>query len=474
MSSKRAPFFYFLALLALGGCAARRYQPAPVIPSATARQLESRNLADPGLRAFVERSLGRAVTPWPPKVWNLPTLTLAAIYFSPVLDAARARVAEAEAGVETAGARPNPTLSVSPGVPSPYLLSLEALLPVETAGKRGRRVVLARNLTDAARFDFAAAAWTLRSKVRANLLGVLLAGRQLELLRAEEQIRREQVILVEQRLSVGEGARPDVDLARIQLTQNQVAIRAAEGQVSAARAGLAAAIGVPVAGLGSGQLSWPGLDSPPPASSLSPERIQRGAVLNRLDVRGALARYAAAESALRLEIAKQYPDFQVGPGYTYEERNNFFTIGFSIPLPIFNRNLGAIDAAEARRKQAAAAFLSIQAQVIAQSEQALARYRSSLEELSEADQDLRNLQDSRQRMTELAVRAGEVDQLALVGVRLEQTVVEQARLDALDRAQSALGSLEDAVQRPFEPNDIAPSTPAFTARPSQAVKESQK
>lgn len=469
----KATLFCFASCLVSAGCAARHYQPVPLVPGATATELESRNLAEPGLRTFLEKSLNRPVAAWPPKTWDLPKLTLAAIYFSPALDAARARVAEAEAGIVTAGARPNPVLSLRPGVPSPYLMDLAALLPIETAGKRGHRIAEARNLTEAARFDLAEAAWTLRSKVRTALLADIVARRQVEVLRAEERVRQKQVSLLGQRLSAGEIARPDVDLARLQLTQNQVAVRTAEGQVSTARAQLAAAIGVPVAALQGLQFTWPGLDSPPSAASLSPQRIQRAAVLNRLDVRSALSRYAATESALHLEIARQYPNFQIGPGYTYEETNNYFTVGFSVPLPIFNRNQGPIAVAEARRKQAAAGFLSLQAQVIAQSEEALARYRSALEELSAAEHSLRVFQRTRLPMTEQAVRMGEVGQLALVGVRLESTVVRQARLDALNRAQAALGSLEDAVQRPLDPGDIAPTAPAFAPPPSQAAKESK-
>ena len=44
------------------------------------------------------------------------------------------------------------------------------------------------------------------------------------------------------------------------------------------------------------------------ASDLTAPDIRREAILNRADVRGALAEYAASQSALQLEIAKQYAD----------------------------------------------------------------------------------------------------------------------------------------------------------------------
>src|SRR6202011_1544016 len=130
----------------------------------------------------------------------------------------------------------------------------------------------------------------------------------------------------------------------------------------------------------------------------------------------------AAEADLQLEISKQYPDVQIGPGYTYEEKNNFFTLGLSTTLHIFNRNQGPIAEAEARRKEAAAVFLEKQAQVIAGSERALALYVAALKELAEADQSLRKLQDAHLQMMQQAVRLGEEDRLGLNGGKIEGPV----------------------------------------------------
>jgi outer membrane protein TolC len=262
--------------------------------------------------------------------------------------------------------------------------------------------------------------------------------------------------MLEQRLVVGEIPRPEVDAARIELAKTHLAMRNAEGQIAEAKAALAASIGIPVSGLKDFEFFWPDLDSPPSTESLSRQAIQRDAVLNRLDVRRSLAEYTAAEANLQLEIAKQYPDLQIGPGYTYEEKHNFFTIGLSVTLPLFNRNQGPIAEAEARRKESETAFLVTQAQVIAQGERAYASYNAALKELAEADQSLRKLQDSQLQMMQHAVSAGEEDPLALNGLELQATAVRRARFDALSRAQTALGALEDAVQRPLEPDDAFP------------------
>lgn len=453
----------------LTGCAVQRYTPVPIVPGTTASQFESRSLADTGLRSFEEKTLGHPVSPWPPKSWDLQTLSLAALYFNPALDLPRARVVTAHAAIVTARARPNPTIDIVPGIPSPYLLTQDVLILIETAGKRERRVQVARNLDEAAQLDLADSAWTVVFGARQALLNYLVASRTLELLRSEEKVREDQVAILEKVLSAGEITRLNVDPVRIELSRTQVAIRTAEGQVTDARAALAAAIGLPIAGLDGAEFSWPEMDAPPAPESLSEDQVRRDAVLNRLDIRRSLAQYAAAEASMQSEITKQYPNFNIGPGYTYEETHSFFTLGVSTSLPIFNRNQGPIAEAEGRRKEAAAAFLQTQAQVIEKSERALAGYKSVLKEVAAA-QSLYELQEGQLQIVERAIRAGADYRLSLDGVQIQLSILARAHLDALARAQRALGDLEDAVQRPFDRDgmfQINPESPVLNNLPKE-------
>jgi outer membrane protein, heavy metal efflux system len=449
--------FAAFGALMLAGCAAQRYQPAPIIPTESASRIESRSLNDAGLRAFLEKNLGETSISWPQKTWDLRTLSLAALYFNPSLDTARANVEEADAAAVTAGARPNPTFDVSPGVPSPYLFSLDLNFPIETAGKRGYRIESATKLEQAARFDLADQAWKVRSEVRGALLDYMMALRKSDLLDAEEKLRTTQTNLLEQRLSAGEIARTELESAQIALSQTQLRMVAENGQTTETKAKLAAAIGVPVGALAGIEFSWSDLQSPPDEGSFSPQEIQQDAVLNRMDVRRALAQYAAAESDLQLEIAKQYPDVQIGPGYTYEERQNYFIVGISVTLPIFDRNQGPIAEAEAKRKAAAANFRAIQSQVIAESEEALTAYANAERGLSARDQSLqRTVQQNRMRLMQQATQVGEEDQVAMNSTEIDGNALDQARLDAVDQAQIALGALEDAMQRPLDAGDAFP------------------
>ncbi len=453
----------FCATLGLLGCApAVHYRPQAIAPAATAAQFESRTLSEPGLKEFMERNLGQPLHPWPLETWNLNELALAAYYFNPHMQVARAQAEVAGAAIITAGARPNPSLGLSGGIPSPYLFGIDLLFPVMTAGRRGIKIEQAKALSEAARTGIAAKAWQVRSALRMAALSYVLSRRQAELLERETRLRLQQVQWLSERLTAGEVARPEVESARLEWLDTRMALRTAQGRVPEARAALAAAIGVPVSTLEGVKFSWQTFDQPPDVNTLSVQLIQREAVLNRLDVRQSLARYQAAEDDLRLEIARQHPNFTLGAGYHFEESDNFFTLSFSTVLPVFNRNQGPIAEAEARRKEAAASFIATQANAIAQGEQALARYRTAFAVLQEAKRSLSQVQNVQEPMARQAVSFGESDRLFLNSIQLQGTTAVAAQLSALYNAQLALGQLEDAVERPLESGEFPP--PAFDSK----------
>ncbi|HEV2423853.1 MAG TPA: TolC family protein [Terriglobia bacterium] len=449
-------------LLPTASCAPpQQYHPVPLSPALTAQHLEERSLSDGGLEQFIRQNPALSAAAWPPAKWDLQLLTLAAFYFSPDLEAARAQVVTAQAAIVTAGMKPNPTLSVSPGIPSPYLFDLSFAIPVVTAGKRRYQIQAARNLSEAARLNLAQTVWTVRSRVRVALLDVLVAERSVDLWRVAEGLQSDRVRRLEKRLDAGETARPAVESARADLFNARLAARAALGRIGETRAALAAAIGIPEAALENVQFDWHDFSQPPAPGSFPAAEVRRDAVLNRLDVRQALAEYGVAESALQLEIARQKPGFSLGPGYTYEQGDNFFSPVLSVTLPIFNRNQGPIAEAEARRKQAADHLVATEARVIADTGQALAQYRSAYAQFDEAQQVLANLRQLQEPMSREQVAAGEADWLSLNAVLLQGSAATGVWIKALFQTQSALGVLEAAMQKPLQPeDDVPPVLPA--------------
>ncbi len=454
-----------VSLLMATGCAIHKYHPAAISTANSLALFEARNLADAGLKQFIETNTHQTLESWPLRTWSLDQLTLAAYYYSPDLDLARANVANAEAGIVTAGARPNPTIGLGAGYEtspeSPYLWNLDFTLPIETAGKRGYRVLEAQQLTEASRIALAESAWQVRMKVRSALLEYLISQSQVGVLGAEEKVRVQQVHLLRRRLEAGEIARPELNNAELDLTNLRLALRAVQGSIDTNRSALAAAIGIPVLSLADHDFVWPKFETPSPVSTAD---IRKQAALNRLDLRQALAEYQASEANLRLQVAKQYPDIQLAPNASHQEGFNNFSLGVVLELPILNQNQGPIAEAEARRKQDAAHVRTLQAEAIAEANGALASYRTALAQLAETDTGLNTVQQNLERQAARSVQSGEEDRTFLTAVQIQAAITARAHLDALHNTQLALGALENAIQRPLAQQADAPNVSQQPAR----------
>lgn len=458
------------AAVALAGCV--HYQPQPISASHVATDWEGRSLADDGLRAFVATNAPELAKAWPPPTWDLRLLTLAAFYYHPDLDVARARWGVARAGIVTASGRPNPSVGVGtsfipPGGADAWILQPSLDIPIETFGKRGYRIQQAKHLSEAGRLELAATAWTVRSRLRSALAAFLRAQSEAELLTAEEHIRSELVSILEARVALGDLPRQLATDARIDLNRIRQQRLESEGRLEQSQVALAESIGVPAAALGEGmRFDFPQTESLPAESSVA-NRVQRDALLNRLDIRRGLVEYAASESALRLEIAKQYPDVQITPGYRWRETEQRWQLGLSVMLPLLNQNQGPIAEALAKRELAAAQFQSIQAVALSELDRTLSGYRSAQRSLTVAEETVKAA-EVREKEIQEAFAVGDVDAGAVAEARLITAVAKRDRLAALRNAQAALGALEDAVQKPLDDASPIPTVPETQQRTAQS------
>jgi outer membrane protein TolC len=437
---------FLVLLLAVAGCAT--FHSQPISPEKTADVFDARALTDENLRAFLETN--HVTGNWPRDSWNLNALTLVAFFYQPALAEARAQWAAVEATKITAGQRPNPTVGFTPTydttTPPPWILGLTWDIPIETAGKRGKRIEQANHLSEAARWDFVGAAWKTRSNVRAALLAIYTARETESLLARQEAAQSNVIRLLEGQLSAGAVSSYEVTQARVALTTTRLALLDSTGQSAQARVQLAGVLGLPLRALDGVKFSFDGLDQFP--QDLTAPEIRRDAILNRADVRGALADYAASQSALQLEIAKQYPDLHLGPGYELDQTDNKWSLGVSLDLPILNHNQGPVAEALANRAAAAAHFLTVQTTAISEIDSALAGYDAALKKSA----TVKSLLDDMQKQLDSVhaqAQAGAVEPLTLANAEVEFATGAQSRLDALVKAQEALGQLEDAVQSPL-------------------------
>ena len=192
--------------------------------------------------------------------------------------------------------------------------------------------------------------------------------------------------------------------------------------------------------------------------------LRTTALTTRSDIQASLARYVAAQSALKLQLANQFPNLTIGPGYQYDQGDNKFSLSLQADLPIFNVNGGPIAEAVARRREAAVNFTALQAQVIGDIDRATAALRTATASLQAAD-DLAQRQAERKARNASLFRAGAIDHVALLTSEIEFAAGQDARLQALAAQRTSLGQLEDALRVPvFTP---ALPTNAPSPRPEQ-------
>jgi outer membrane protein TolC len=434
----------------LAACAA--YESRPLDPARTRAEFAARTLDDPKLVEIAHARLPENAS-FPPGEWDLESLTLVALEYHPDVAIARADLASVRAGTITAAQRPNPTLALDPeyvanagGGLESWVLGARVDFTIETAGKRDLRVVRAERLSDAAELALFETAWRVRSRLRAMLLEHVMLGRELDLLREEERLRRDTLALLGVRLASGEISRPDLATAEIEHSQVELAIRSVEARQRESLALLASSIGVSENALDGRAFAWPESERAQEFARFEAQRAD--ALLGRVDLRRSLAEYAASEADLELEVAKQYPDVALGPGYLYDQGAHKFLLGLSMPLPIFNQNEGPIAEARARRDSAEVKFLALQAQAVGEIERARARFTGAESELAQANAVLERFRD-RERVLARALELGAEDRLAVSEARIQRAIFERASLDARRKVESALGDLEDALQRPL-------------------------
>jgi outer membrane protein TolC len=446
------PILILALSLSLAGCA--EFQDHPLDPAASAARIEARSLADAGLRRFMESLLG-PLAEWPPKAWDLDRLTLVAIHHHPDLAVARAQADMADAAAITAAQRPNPFITLTPtwisnlatAAAAPWIATTAISIPIETAGKRGYRMDRAAQLTDTARLRVVDMAWQARARLRLALLEVYAAQEAERLSQNQLGIQEAMSQRLEQQLAAGEIARPEVIRSHIALNQLRLNISAARKRSAESRVMLAAAIGVPVDALAGVELDFANLSAPPALEALPLHRLREAALRKRPDLLAALADYAAAQSALQLEIANQYPNLQANPGYAWEVGEHRWTLGAMMQLPILHQNQGAIAEAEAKRSESAARFDVLQTRILEDIDRARASLETVLAKWDDAERQ-RGIQRDGLRSAQALFRAGETDRLALLGAELELAAAERARLDVLVETQQAVNALEDSLRYP--------------------------
>ncbi|HEU4643718.1 MAG TPA: TolC family protein, partial [Gemmatimonadaceae bacterium] len=275
------------------------------------------------------------------------------------LGIARADSAAATAQLLGARALPNPTLSASYSKSVPrYHVTAE--LPIDLPWLRGPRVSAARAGQEAARYRFEAerAATVLDADTTYTRALAALAHARLSRRNADDADSLRRIAM--RRRDAGDASDLDVELATVSAGQQANAAAADSLTYVSTLLDLQAVIG-----LAADRVVVTPIDSlapPPPdstAAAASGDGAATGADPVPLQVAAAEASLASARLAAQAQHRAVFPVPSVMFGFeegdpTGSEPGVLPTFGISLPLPLLDRNRGAIAQAEAERQRAEA------------------------------------------------------------------------------------------------------------------------
>ncbi|HYO80941.1 MAG TPA: TolC family protein [Bryobacteraceae bacterium] len=360
----------------------------------------------------------------------------------PEIALANARLRGAEARRIQAGLRPNPQLTLQTenarfwGRPA-FSFSQDTdnfaylTWSFEAGGKRGMRVEEAEAGIAAAHAERERAERSIASRVVIAYWNAVAAQGLRDLVGQVAGNFRE--VVDYHRTRVAEGAMAEVDLMRVLLEQDRLAVSAsgAEAQVQSTRIALLREIGradmhVPVLA-----------DSLVEAAEIL--RPNLAAVLEtRPDLIAARRIIAQARAQLRLQEAQWQPDPQALFGYKRSNGFNTIIAGLQIDLPFSNRNQGEVAAAAADITAAEASVRAAEAAARAEIEGAWQTYEARRRLLRETLGPMRNRAEEIARIALAAYREGGLDLLRLLDA-------QRARLEAMTAWYQALADYRISV-----------------------------
>jgi len=444
---------WIAATVTVAACASLPYEPRPLDPGAAADEYAQRSGNADGLKRFAIAN-GQSESVWPPGQWGLRELTLAALYFHPDMNTARARARVARAELSSlsqsqpisARLKPEYHNRVLPEDSGPWSLGLELEIPLVAQGKRAARVERGAFLADAADVDIGVTGWQVRARMRDRFLDLQGSRVNLDLLDAQLAARREMLALVSRRVDAGMLSARDLGVERAAVARLEGERDEEMSRHERAFGELGAALGLPLDVVREMKLDFPAVET---AAITSSDRELRGLALrNRLDVYRKLLEFGAADADVKLAVAEQNPGIVLGPGYAWDRGNNVWSLALAFSVPSVARAAAAIREAAARREVAAQLFITVQTSAIADTERAAAQLRLARQRLTAVKEQAR-IQHEQEARVARQFDAGAADRLQRVAAHLETLAARSALNAAQAGLRQSLARLEDAVQKPL-------------------------
>jgi cobalt-zinc-cadmium efflux system outer membrane protein len=266
------------------------------------------------------------------------------------VSAARRELEAQEGAVQQAGARLNPELSASVEDTRNATRTTTATLafPLELGGKRTARISVAERARDVAQAELGTVRAQLRAAVIAAYFGVLVAQERSRLAADSAKLAAANAQAISKRVTAGKVS--PVDATRAQVDQAHALLEAtlAQADLTTARHGLASLWGE----------SEPRFDTVVGAPGDVPARPALADLVRQIEEAPALlaarTEVARRKALVDVERSRATPDLtlSVGARRDNELGRTQVVVGFSVPLPLFDRNQGAVHEAGKRVEKA--------------------------------------------------------------------------------------------------------------------------
>ena len=287
------------------GCT--HYQAKPITLSAIATAHASHSMAAPCIGAV--QPLGTAQ-------WPEAALIAAAECFNPAL--ARAKAATKFAAANGGLARQYPGLALvlsaeyARNAPeaSKWLRGLSLELPLDFGARKAVRLEAAAQTQLLSTLENTIAHRALAAEIGLSVDAIRAAQQEQALLQRRAQHQQDWLGFVAQRIAEGQISLTERLKPQQDLLATQAALLHAQSAERAARSQLAQALGLPLA-----QVLSLAIQADTKEATAQPDAITRqAALLARPELLRALGQYQLAELALRLEVARQYPELRLKIG----------------------------------------------------------------------------------------------------------------------------------------------------------------
>lgn len=387
-----------------------------------------------------------------PSTLTLDTATEILLVANPTLLRTRENIAIARADVLTARTLPNPDLEVNSesyplftSHPGSFVnnqeLVVRASQPIETAGKRGKRTRVAQQDVAVAEAGLQDTVRQLKLELRQRYYAVVLAKAEsnlaLDILKQFDEIIR----LNQARFDQGEVS--GLDLARVQTERLRFFndATAANLQLKNAKTALLELLGTPNMKTEfdvSEDLQF----RPLPADF---ENLAENALATRPDLVAERERLERERRQITLEKANGIPNVTPFFGYKRDFGVNTTAVGFSIPLPLFNRNKGGVARANAQETQQRYQVQRVELEVRREIQQALQSVETQEERVKALESGYLDSAKKARDIAQSSYRLGALDLVAFLDAERAYRETLRTYYEALFDHQVALFQLSAAT-----------------------------